>query len=73
MREDYTMNEYRITPLHFAAAKGKLDMCQLLVSMGAHIDALDDKTFTPLHLAAKEGQVSVVKLLVSKGAYIDAI
>lgn len=67
------LEDCRQTPLHFAAAKGKLDMCQLLVSMGAHIDALDDKTSTPLHLAAKEGQVSVVKLLVSKGAYIDAI
>ena len=55
-------------PLHEAAAEGKLDMCQLLLSKGAGIDTLDNKSYTPLHWAAKKGQLSVAKYLLKKGA-----
>ncbi|KAK2709314.1 hypothetical protein QYM36_013100 [Artemia franciscana] len=55
-------------PLHDAAAEGKLDMCQLLLSKGAGIDTLDNKGYTPLHWAAKRGQICVAKYLLKKGA-----
>ncbi|KAK2722554.1 hypothetical protein QYM36_002928 [Artemia franciscana] len=54
--------------MHHASAKGLLDICQLLFSKGAHIDALDDKWHTPLHYALQEGQISVVHYLLKKGA-----
>ncbi|KAK2702481.1 ankyrin-1-like [Artemia franciscana] len=55
-------------PLHQAAAEGKLDMCQLLLSKGAGIDTLDNKGYTPLHWAEKKGQICVAKYLLKKGA-----
>jgi ankyrin repeat protein len=64
--------DYRKTPLHFAAARVDSDMCQLLVSKGANIDALDDESRTPLHYDAKLNKLDICQLLVSEGAHIDA-
>jgi ankyrin repeat protein len=56
------------TSLHLAARYGKLDMCQLLVSKGSYIDALNSQRYTPLHVAEKEEKTSVANYLLEKGA-----
>ncbi|XP_065565838.1 26S proteasome non-ATPase regulatory subunit 10-like [Artemia franciscana] len=63
----------KCTALHCAARKGNLEICQLLVSKGAIIDALDSDNRTALHFAASEGNLEICQLLVSKGATVDAL
>ena len=64
--------EYRgifmITALHYAAWHGHLDVCRLLLDLGAKVDPVDICRGTPLHDAAQQGRLSVVKLLVERGA-----
>ena len=47
--------------------------CQLLVSKGATVDALDSDNMTALHSAAWKGNLEIWQLLVSKGATIDVL
>jgi ankyrin repeat protein len=66
------VNNHGQTPLHIAAANGKLDVTQHLVSKGADVDAKDsDYSSIPLHAAAKCGSVSIVKYFIGKGININ--
>lgn len=57
------------TPLHFAAREGHLEVVQLLIERGAHIDAQTTAGgATPLHRAAFMGRTDVVKALLNGGA-----
>jgi len=58
--------------LHYAAAKGRVKVIDLLIERGADIMARDLKGQTALHLAASQGQKASVLALLSKGAAIDA-
>jgi len=49
-----------------------LDICQLLISKGATIDAIYFITETPLHYAAFYGKPKACQLLISNGAIINA-
>jgi len=60
-------NHYR-TSLHVAAMKGYLNMCKLLVSQGASIDALDLFNNTPLCFALSRKQSEVARYLLDIGA-----
>jgi ankyrin repeat protein len=67
-----------ITPLAEAALLGRLDVAELLVARGAHVNAggsLDPKhpvfVMTPISLAAGEGQDEVVAFLLAHGAKFD--
>ncbi len=55
-------------PLHYAVLRRRPEMVKLMLSLGAQIDAIDDRDSTALMLAAKNGQIEVVRYLVSKGA-----
>ncbi|XP_065559598.1 ankyrin-1-like [Artemia franciscana] len=66
--EKIKKKDRRKMPLHFAAEKGLLDICQLLFSKGAQIDSLDYKQYTPLHWAARNGHMAVTDYLLEKGA-----
>jgi len=59
------------TPLHRAAYNGALEACQLLISNGASLNALD-RSFgdmrTPLMKAASSKKMEIIELLLDAGA-----
>jgi ankyrin repeat protein len=62
--------EYEYTPLHYAAAKGLLELVKELVerwNVSVNIQTYNNKS-TPLHLAASRGHLDVVEFLVNQGA-----
>jgi len=63
---------YLATPLHAAAASGKVDAAAYLISQKANVDAPGYNRATPLHAAAKDGTAEVVKLLLAHGADVNA-
>ena len=56
------------TPLHYACAKGHLEVAQFLVANGAIIDSLSVGNTTPLMMAVHSGNEQLVKFLLDKGA-----
>jgi ankyrin repeat protein len=57
-----------LTPLHFAAMRGQMDIvCLLLKWEWINVAALDTKGFSPLDYSIKKGHLEVVKLLLDKG------
>jgi ankyrin repeat protein len=61
--------EYRSTPLGWAARNGLEDMAQLLLARGALTSQPDDEPWaTPLAWARKRGHAEIVELLKSHGA-----
>ncbi|XP_051785308.1 transient receptor potential cation channel subfamily A member 1b [Erpetoichthys calabaricus] len=59
------------SPLHFAAAFGRINTCQRLLERMKDTRLLnegDEKGMTPLHLAAQNGHTRVVEILLRKGA-----
>jgi ankyrin repeat protein len=63
-----------MTPLHFAAGMGKVEVAETLIKNGAKVDAKDSYyQFTPLHEAAKNKHKAVAELLIAKGADVNAV
>ncbi|WP_257294499.1 ankyrin repeat domain-containing protein, partial [Endozoicomonas sp. YOMI1] len=60
---------YKRRPLHFAAAKGNLNVIEILLDKGADINA---GSRTPLHFAVEHGRHDAIRLLLDRGANIDA-
>ncbi|KAG5881158.1 hypothetical protein JTB14_024575 [Gonioctena quinquepunctata] len=58
------------TPLHYAAHKGLLKVCHLLVSSSLELDEFDKEQNTPLMLAINSNENDVVQYLVRTGASI---
>ena len=58
------------TPLHYACAKGQLEVSKYLIAKGAIIDSLSVGDNTPLIMAVQSGNEELVALLLSKGADI---
>ena len=56
------------TPLHYACAKGQLEVSQFLIANGAIVDSMSLGNTTPLMMAVQSGNEQVVKLLLDKGA-----
>jgi ankyrin repeat protein len=56
------------TPLHYACAKGHLDVAQFLIANGAIVDSMSLGNTTPLMMAVQSGNDQLVKLLLDKGA-----
>jgi len=59
------------TPLHYACAKGHLDIAQFLIANGAKVDSLSLGGTTPLMMAVQSGNELLVKLLLDKGANLQ--
>lgn len=56
------------TPLHIAARAGRAEVVELLLTMGAEVDARMMEGATPLLLSAAQGDAQSVKQLLGKGA-----
>jgi len=61
-------NPLGLTPLHYAARRGRRDVAILLLDKGANPNAKDKQKGTPLHAAARPGGEALVQLLLSRGA-----
>ena len=62
------INHIGWTPLHYACARGHLEVAQYLLANGAIVDALSPGNTTPLMMAVQSGNEALVKLLLDKGA-----
>lgn len=56
------------TPLHYACAKGHLEVAQFLIANGASIDSMNLGNTTPLMMAVQSGNEQLIKFLLDKGA-----
>ncbi len=66
---------YEYTPLHYAAARGILELVRELVerrSVSVDIQTKDSKN-TPLHLASSRGHLDVVQFLEKHGANLNLV
>ncbi|KAK2710168.1 ankyrin-3-like [Artemia franciscana] len=61
-----------ITSLHLAARIGSKEICKLLLSNGANVNAKKKDGTTALHIAIRYANVDVVKLLLECGAEVDS-
>lgn len=61
-------DEKGLTPLHWAAWKGRAEVFRFLLSHGADWEAKDDSGHTVLEFAAAYGHQEIVDLLLEKGA-----
>lgn len=60
------------TPMHYAARKGYVEICKILLQNGALIDAQTKSGHaTPLHKAAAAGNLDTIKYLIQSGACFD--
>ena len=57
-----------LQPLHMAARHGASDVCQLLLSRGADVNAVSKEGLRPLHEAAEHAQAHIIKQLIGSGA-----
>ncbi len=60
-------DEHRFTPLHWAAARGHLDVMVFLIDHGADANARNDRGMTPIHLA-EDSRKELLVFLVDHGA-----
>lgn len=60
-----------VPPLHVAAYKGGLSMVQLLLRMGAPINAESDHGVQAIHLAARIGSIKILTALIAAGASVN--
>jgi ankyrin repeat protein/Ca2+-binding EF-hand superfamily protein len=66
-------NENGKRPVHWAAQRGQVECMEVLLDLGADIEALTDDGLTPLHLAAAHGRVALIDVLLKAGANVDAV
>ena len=62
----------QITPLHWAAWRGRKEIAELLIAKGADVNVKNKDGGTPLHNAAWKGHVEIAKLLIVKNADVTA-
>jgi uncharacterized protein len=65
-------DESGMTPLHWAAVNGHIEIARLLLQNGAEVNAKGYNGSTPLQFAAEEDNVDILHLLVENGANLEA-
>jgi len=63
-------NIYGMTPLHFAAINGQLELVQFLFDHSADVNCKDEEGRTPVHLAAC-GDIEIVIFLAEHGGDVN--
>jgi ankyrin repeat protein len=66
------LDEKKCTPLHRAAGRGRLEVVEDLVALGADVEAVNFDGDRPLHSAAAGGSDEVVRFLLEKSADVQA-
>lgn len=61
------------TPLHTAAAMGRIEVVKALIAGKADLNARDMDGATPLHYAANKGTPEIYALLATAGADVDIV
>lgn len=64
----FSKDEHGLTPLHFAAMLGHIDVAKFLVASKADVNAKDNDGVTPLHFAVLNRHKAVVEFLVANNA-----
>lgn len=64
---------FKFSPLHRASMTGSLDICSLLITHDADVNAEDRNGNTPLHRAAQLGHQDVVEFLLDCSANVNAL
>jgi len=62
-----THDQWNNTPLHFAAFRGRREMCQSLLNYGANVNARNARGCTPLSYAEHLKNTNTSKLLKEHG------
>lgn len=62
-----------LTPLHYAARNGNLDLVMLLTESQADLSSVDSKGKSPLHYAAESGNLLLLKFLIKEKANLSAV
>lgn len=62
------VDPYGRTPLHYAAASGRVDEVARLLGEGADVNAQDDNGWSPLHFAAQANSAGATTALLEAGA-----
>lgn len=61
-----------VTPLHYAAQMGHIEIMEILISRGADVNVSTSKDgAAPIHLASANGQLEAVRLLTKHGANVN--
>lgn len=65
-------NPSKHTPLHIASNENNAEVCELLLTNGANLEAQDRRGETPLHIAARYGRLESCIVLLKHGANKEA-
>jgi ankyrin repeat protein len=65
------VEDYQMTPLHWAARAGAMECAEILLKHGASVNALNKAQRAPLQLAADRDKVDMIRLLVAHGAGLN--
>ncbi|MFZ8864790.1 MAG: ankyrin repeat domain-containing protein [Rickettsiales bacterium] len=68
----HVRDENQYTPLHWAVAKGPIELVEALIKEKADLEVKDYQEKTPLHVAALSGTKEVVGILIGAGAKKEA-
>lgn len=60
-------NDFKVTPLHSAAAISQVGIVNILLENGANVNAKQSSGVTALHSAAHNGATEIVELLLKNG------
>jgi len=68
-----TDDQYRDTPLIYAARYGHVEVARVLLEGGVDLEKTNANQYTALHAAARRGDLEICRLLLDWGAKVDPL